>query len=95
MEDESMEQPPQVAPSSASSQEKPHWRKSQEGKWVICGPVGIMQPNAEIEVFRKDGSSSKHILGSDPGAFDHPFESRNEPGVMLRYAHKFEEVKEA
>lgn len=100
MEDENMEEtppesPPQeAAPASAPSQERPHWRKSKEGTWVICGPVDTMQPNAKIDVFRKDGSSSGQILGADPEAFGEPFESRNEPGVMLRYAYKFEEVKE-
>ena len=77
----------------SSAGTKPHWRKAQNGKWVLSGPQGVMTPGAVVEVFRKDGSSSKHKLSEDPKDIGEPFDSRDVPGEKMVYVYNYTEVK--
>ncbi len=79
---------------SNASDTTPHWRKTKEGKWVLCGPEAVMTPGATVEVFRKDGSSSTHKIAANAEAIGKPFESFDNPNEMLVYAYDYEEVKE-
>ena len=75
-----------------SDEAKPGWRKSKD-KWVICGPANVMKPGEVVDVFRKDGSSSKIVISSNPEDLGKPFDDEYSNTKMV-YAYKFEEVKD-
>ncbi len=103
MEDEEMEIPqeeeaeatePAAESGGGGPATKPHWRKTQNGKWAICGPQDVMKPGAQVEVFRKDGSSSYQMIGGSQESVGEPFDSHDNPGEKLVYVYDFSEVKD-
>ncbi len=49
---------------------QPHYRMTQDGRWVVCGPASMVLPGATVTVFRRSGSSKVETIESVGRTFD-------------------------